>query len=581
VILPVFNEIWCGDFEFATREDGTPDVKCAVFTEFFSNRTLRYGAHALQQMDEAPMLVGKEDVCFVSYYSLAELSCFSALGWAYPCHNLDLFTEFRALTNGGIGNGNSLLNCQAYFGIKGGDAVHKENMRALAMRQGVEYTPAEWQDLLDYWETDVVALLKLLPVMLPKIQLEQALWRGEYMKAAATIERNGIPIDYGLYRAFLDHRETILTALTEHVDKEYGVYEGATFKTDKFQHYLAQNGIPWPRSEKTGRLELKDEVFKDQAARYPILEPLRQLRKTRAQMSKIKLHINQNDHRARCGLSPFRSVTGRNQPSTNEFVFGLPAWLRSLIKPREGYGVAYIDWAQQEIGIAAALANDENLKQAYDSGDPYLEFAKQSGLAPAGATKATHKKERDCAKLCVLAVQYGMGAESLAERLNEPVPVGKDLLDKHLRTYRVYYKWQEELGNRAQLTGTISTVYGWTMHVTGATKSRTILNFPMQANGAEMMRLACLYGLERGIKICATVHDALLIEAPLDVFDDHVERMREAMSDASATLLDGFRLRTSVDAFRYPERFMDERGEQMFGKVMELLNALLPKPVHG
>ena len=48
-----------------------------------------------------------------------------------------------------------------------------------------------------------------------------------------------------------------------------------------------------------------------------------------------------------------------------------------------GYGVAYIDWSQQEFGIAAALSGDLAMQQAYQSGDPYLAFAKQVGAAPA------------------------------------------------------------------------------------------------------------------------------------------------------------------------------------------------------
>ena len=58
-------------------------------------------------------------------------------------------------------------------------------------------------------------------------------------------------------------------------------------------------------------------------------------------------------------LSAFGDKTGRNQPSSNKFIFGSSVWLRSLIKPAEGWGIAYIDWSQQEFGIAAALSGDE------------------------------------------------------------------------------------------------------------------------------------------------------------------------------------------------------------------------------
>jgi len=42
----------------------------------------------------------------------------------------------------------------------------------------------------------VVALERLLPAMLPRIDLQRAVAvRGRYMKAAAAMEWNGVPID--------------------------------------------------------------------------------------------------------------------------------------------------------------------------------------------------------------------------------------------------------------------------------------------------------------------------------------------------------------------------------------------------
>ena len=87
-------------------------------------------------------------------------------------------------------------------------------------------------------------------------------------------------------------------------------------------------------------------------------------------------------HPLGCG-SAFRSRTGRNQPSNSKFIFGPSVWLRGLIKPPPGHGVAYVDWRQQEFGIAAALSGDAAMQAAYLSGDPYLAFAKQAGAVPA------------------------------------------------------------------------------------------------------------------------------------------------------------------------------------------------------
>jgi hypothetical protein len=96
----------------------------------------------------------------------------------------------------------------------------------------------------------------------------------------------------------------------------------------------------------------------------------------------------------------------------------------------------------------------------------------------------------------------------------------------------------------------------------------------MQANGAEMLRLACCLGTERGIRICMPVHDAVLIEAPLSELDDALACMRASMAEASRIVLDGFELRTDAYVIRHPDRYVDERGRTMWETVMRLLMRL-------
>jgi len=94
----------------------------------------------------------------------------------------------------------------------------------------------------------------------------------------------------------------------------------------------------------------------------------------------------------------------------------------------------------------------------------------------------------------------------------------------------------------------------------------------MQANGAEMLRLAFCFATERGIRVCAPIHDALLIEAPLSDLDRAIALTQEAMAHASAAVLDGFILRTDVKTIRYPNRYSDKRGEEMWNTVNNILS---------
>ena len=147
------------------------------------------------------------------------------------------------------------------------------------------------------------------------------------------------------------------------------------------------------------------------------------------------------DGRNRTPLRPFSSRTGRNQPSAKASALGTAAWVRHLIQPQSGTGLAMIDWEQQEFGIAAALSEDPAMQDAYRSGDPYLALAVIAGAAPADATAASHPQARDRFKACALGVQYGMGADRLARQIGSTINVARDLLDHHRRSFPKFWAW--------------------------------------------------------------------------------------------------------------------------------------------
>jgi DNA polymerase I-like protein with 3'-5' exonuclease and polymerase domains len=243
-----------------------------------------------------------------------------------------------------------------------------------------------------------------------------------------------------------------------------------------------------------------------------------------------------------------------------------------LIRPVPGRALAYVDWSAQEYGIAAALSGDRAMHRDYQSSDPYLSFAKRAGAVPADATKQTHGKERDLFKVCCgLGAMYGAGEQSLAARLGISAAHARELLRLHRRSYPDFWRWSDAVQDFAMLHGYLETVFGWRVHVGPDANPRSLRNFPMQANGAEMLRLACCLTTERGITVCAPVHDALLVEADADAIDTAVERTRAAMREASECVLPGFPLRTDAKVVRWPDRYLDERGRRMWETVCRLL----------
>ena len=727
-MLDQFREIWLVDFEFTCPPGERPTPLCLVGREFRSGKLLRVWFDDTTGPQQCPIPTGP-DVLFVAYFASAELGCFIANRWQLPCRVLDLFCEFRNLTNGiSTPCGSGLLGALAWFGLDAIDAAEKHELRELAMRGG-PYTQAEQVALLDYCQTDVDALARLLPRIGPTINVAHALNRGRYMAAVAQMEWNGVPIDTNKLALFREHWTAIQSRLIAAVDADYGVfvptnsafdpstrfgqavagvateweinpheladaavmvwnrnleseqaflnakrsarnatgltpgrlnrwedagkdysswpgldesarelagthpelgigygyesdsnadatdYAGAlwdvlrddrdavlpkhspeilreaaeivarggdaatvvrpmTFKADRWAAYLAANDIPWPRLE-SGALALDDETFRQMAKRYPQqVGPIRELRHTLGQLRLNELAVGV-DGRNRCLLSPYRARTGRNQPSTTRFIFGPSAWLRSLIKPEPGRAIAYVDWSQQEFAIAGALSGDAGMMEAYSSGDPYLTFAKQARAVPPDATKTSHPSERARFKVCALAVQYGMAEKSLAASLGEPEIVGRELLRLHRQTYPAYWRWSQAAVDHAMLFRRLHTVFGWNLFVGPDANPRSLANFPCQANGAEMLRLACCLIVERGIQLLAPIHDAVMVEGPADEIDAVVAETQAAMCEAGRIVLDGFELRTDADVVVYPDRYEDERGVVMWGRVNDILADLV------
>lgn len=571
-----FDQAWAIDFEFFQPDGETPLPVAMVAKEIGTGRVVEF-FHG-EFPEQCPFDTGPRTL-FVAYFASAEISCFLALGWPVPERVLDLFTEFRRITNNGVKKDrgfNSLLNALSFFGITSITSEVKEHWRKVVMA-GPPYSDADRRGILDYCGTDVFVLPALIERMLPHIDstevgLGQALLRGRYMCAVARMERTGVPIDTDRLNVLLADWESIKVRLIEEVDKDYGVYSGTTFRSSLFQKYLDREGIAWPRAFKTDALLLDEDTFRDMSKLYPQIIPLKELRHAMGELRLNSLKVG-SDGRNRTMLSPFRAVTGRNQPSNSEFVFGPSTWVRSLVKPKPGRALAYLDWSSQEVWIAAVLSGDKQMLADLESGDPYLAFAKRAGLVPEDATKKSHARERDgIAKPAVLGSNYGQQAASLSYQCGLTGIQAADVLDQLRRGWPTYFHWSEQNIHRAILTGGMSTVFGWTRLVAADTKPNSLRNYPMQANGAEMLRLACCLLTEAGIDVCAPVHDAVLIEADVDEIVEVAAKAQELMSQAAAAVLNGQVVKIGEPEYVKPDdRYRDKRGVVMWAKVMGLL----------
>ena len=108
----------------------------------------------------------------------------------------------------------------------------------------------------------------------------------------------------------------------------------------------------------------------------------------------------------------FGTITGRASPSSAKYPFSASKWARNFIKPSYGSWLVYIDYKSQEPGVMGYLSGDENLINAYQSGDIYINTAKLFGYGPRKCNKANTQKEIGIFKVLYLANSYGQGPKA-------------------------------------------------------------------------------------------------------------------------------------------------------------------------
>lgn len=160
--LSQFPEIWLVDTEFIALPGARPTPVCLVAREYRTGHVIRQWLY--DNSEPCPFSVSP-DVLYVAYFASAEIGCHLTLGWPPPIHVLDLYVEFRNLTNGlPVPCGSGLLGALAYFGLDSIGSAEKDSMRDLIMSGG-PWSESEKVDILDYCQTDVDALARLLPRM--------------------------------------------------------------------------------------------------------------------------------------------------------------------------------------------------------------------------------------------------------------------------------------------------------------------------------------------------------------------------------------------------------------------------------
>ena len=573
------EEIWAVDFEYRQTDlcGELPEIRCFCAAEMRSGTTIQYWVNELA--DQPPISMGSQAIILAHNWK-AEISCFKVLGWPDPQKPIDTMIEAdRVKMTAGAGYRPTSLK-RLLEQSKLPAIEEKEEMRELAMenRRSALFAPKERQALLDYCLEDCLALLKLWPKIQDKINSympdeETAFFwayrRAKYVFCCADCDLYGVPVDQGLWDKMISKQPQIHSGLHAKLKEQYGCSDGvAHFKIAGLKQYIQHNQLKWPMTP-TGLPKTDEATLDRMAATHPQLiqfaDLFKTLRKARAG--------NLNIHNGRCysKIWPFAQAGTRNSAKSN-FIFAAARWLRGLIKPEPGTGIAYLDYGREEVLIQAVLAQCPAYLRAYYSEDMHTANGKRFGLIVEGMDKASFKAARTLAKTCTFRIQYGGQAVGLSQSLGIPLAKAEQIIRAYRRDFPEIQQWRQRVESTAIAQRYLLSPDGSVLKFNENINPRTACNFPIQATGAAILRWTQIRLREQGIKVLCPVHDAILVEYPLDTKEETLRVCQEEMVTAGKLFLNENKLLVDVEnEVTAPDSFPTGNPE-IWDMVMELIH---------
>ena len=248
-----------------------------------------------------------------------------------------------------------------------------------------------------------------------------------------------------------------------------------------------------------------------------------------------------NDGYCRGQFSVWQAWTGRqgcanpnlmNQPRDDVF--------RALWVAPTGRKLVIADYSQIELRLLAIESGDEVLRQIYRDGrDIHAEVAMAAfDLRPWELTK----EDRTRAKAVSFGIAYGSGASGLAEHGGFSLEEAKELLERVLTAYPGLRLFRQEAPARAAATGWIKIRPNRRVRYDPELSRPTqAINSPIQGGAASVQMIAMrLISDELSVqpeldaRLCASVHDEFLVEAP---DDDRAEAVKGLLVDCMGSAL--------------------------------------------
>jgi len=228
--------------------------------------------------------------------------------------------------------------------------------------------------------------------------------------------------------------------------------------------------------------------------------------------------------------------------------------VRRCFVAQEGCKLLVADLSNIELRILAEASQDPTMLRFFAEGkDLHSETAKLMFKLPPETDTKKHLingvKARDIAKTINFGLAYGMGPSGLANRVGVNLETAKRLMQIYFATYKGVDGYLKRTGRKGAKEGYAVTLAGRRRLFAQEDLSnpakrgrveRAAKNHPIQGTNADILKraLALLFKrLPDDIHVVLTVHDEIVLEAPVDSLEDAEHLLKECMMDACREFL--------------------------------------------
>lgn len=311
--------------------------------------------------------------------------------------------------------------------------------------------------------------------------------------------------------------------------------------------------LPAKKKTKTG-YSTNAEVLETLAEDYPIVSLILEYRT----YSKLKstycdglLKAVGSDSRVRCTFNQTETRTGRLS-STEPNLQNIPVRtalgkeMRKFFIAEDGFVIIDADYSQIELRVLAALADDKNMLEAFNS-DIDIHSVTASKVFGVDIS-AVSDELRSKAKAVNFGIVYGIGAFSLAKDIKSTRAEADNFIKSYLSLYSSVDKYMNECITKAKENGYAQTLFNRRRYLpelsasNGMVRSfgeRVARNMPIQGTAADIIKIAMIKVFERlknefpRAKLIMQVHDELMAQAPIDEADAVAAMIKEEMENAA------------------------------------------------